>query len=370
MVNNKKEVTDLKMFGLIVGRFIALIIAFSLLASASYSVLELYVENEWIKIIAAWLFQFIAIFISIFYSIKVTFATNTIAASNKNGLIKKLIITYYDEFKPSYKLEIYSQEKNSRTNLFDLLAEEANNDFNTQKVYKTLLKGDGKFNSEECVKIMQEADIIVTNPPFSLFSEFISLLMKCEKKFLIIGNKNAIAYKNIFPLLKENIIYLGYNNIYKFIKPDGTIQNFGNICWFTNLVTNKMNEELILTRNYYKNDGKTPLEDSYINYPKYYNCDAINVNKIQDMPKDYYGIMGVPISFLEKYNPNQFEIIGMDLNCYNQELGIKEIGQKWIDDYKKQGGKAHLSSKMHSLVGYGKDGKTILYYKRIFIKKA
>lgn len=283
--------------------------------------------------------------------------------------IKKIIITYFDESNCSYKLEINQQENDCRINLFDLLANENNNDFNTQKVYKTKLKSNGDFRNEECIKLLEEADVVVTNPPFSLFTEFISLLIEKQKDFLIIGNKNAITYKNIFPLLKDNKIHLGYNNIYKFIKPDGTIQNFGNICWFTNLATNKMNEELILTKKYYKNDGKTPLEDSYINYPKYYNCDAINVNKIQDIPKDYYGIMGVPISFLEQYNPNQFEIIGMDLNCYNQELGIKEIGQKWIDDYKKQGGKAHLSSKMHSLVGYDKDEKPISYYKRIFIKK-
>lgn len=130
MVNNKKEVTDLKMFGLIVGRFIALIIAFSLLASASYSVLELYVENEWIKIIAAWLFQFIAIFISIFYSIKVTFATNTIAASNKNGLIKKLIITIIVLCIFNFGYGMFSVERKIQNNL------ESNVQF--QMMYKEL----------------------------------------------------------------------------------------------------------------------------------------------------------------------------------------------------------------------------------------
>lgn len=178
----------------------------------------------------------------------------------------------------------------------------------------TELKEDGDFRSEECLELLKEVDIVVTNPPFSLFREYVAILVEYDKKFIIIGNQNAITYKEIFPLLKDNIIWLGNNNpapklFYvptlleerKNIKKDENgdlVATFGNICWFTNLDIKKRHEDLILIRKYNEED-----------YPKYDNYDAIEVSRVKNIPYDYEGIMGVPITFLDKYNPDQFEII-------------------------------------------------------------
>ena len=177
------------------------------------------------------------------------------------------------------------------------------------------LRGDGDFRCKECIELLKQADIVVTNPPFSLLREYVSQLIKYEKKFVIIGNQNAITYKEIFSLIKENKLWLGYKNgDMAFTVPadyepkktrywqDETGQKWrsmGNICWFTNLDIQKRHEDLILYKKY------TPEE-----YPKYDNYDAINVDKVAEIPCDYDGIMGVPITFLDKYNPDQFEIIG------------------------------------------------------------
>lgn len=185
-------------------------------------------------------------------------------------------------------------------------------------------KDNGDFRSEECKELLKEADIVVTNPPFSLFREYVSQLVQFEKKFLIIGNQNAITYKEIFPLIKENRIWLGFksgNMEFKVPKEsaprktrywqdaDGQKwRSMGNICWFTNLDHKKRHEELILYKHY------TPEE-----YPKYDNYDAINVDKVADIPCDYDSVMGVPITFLDKYNPEQFEIIGLDRYTFPRE---------------------------------------------------
>lgn len=177
------------------------------------------------------------------------------------------------------------------------------------------LKSDGDFRSQECIKLLKQADIVVTNPPFSLFREYIGQLVGTNKKFLVIANHNAITYKEIFGLMKENRIWLGYTHPVKFIVPDhyemrevrswrdenGTNwRSLGNACWFTNLDIAKRHEELILYKTY---DPK--------NYPHYDNYNAIEVSKFADAPVDYDGAMGVPITFLEKYNPQQFEILGI-----------------------------------------------------------
>jgi hypothetical protein len=176
------------------------------------------------------------------------------------------------------------------------------------------LRGDGDFRSEECVKLLKQADIVVTNPPFSLFREYVEQLIKYKKKFLIIGNQNAISYKEIFDLIKSNKIWLGYAHPVAFIVPDhyemrevrswrdenGTNwRSLGNACWFTNLDIAKRHEDLVLYKNYSRKD-----------YPKYKNCDAIEVSKYTDIPADYEGAMGVPVTFLDHYNPDQFEILG------------------------------------------------------------
>lgn len=182
------------------------------------------------------------------------------------------------------------------------------------------LKGNGDFCSEECIDFLKQADIVVTNPPFSLFREYVAQLMKYDKKFIIIGNMNAITYKEIFPLIKNNKIWLGVSGIIKqgYKVPDsyelygkGCYTNekgekfikMGNTIWYTNLEHSHRNEKMILFRNY------TPEE-----YPKYDNYDAIEVSKTCNIPMDYDGVMGVPISFLDKYNPNQFEILGITEN--------------------------------------------------------
>ena len=180
----------------------------------------------------------------------------------------------------------------------------------------TLLNGDGDFRSAECIELLKEADIVVTNPPFSLFREYVAQLMKYDKQFLIIGSQNNVTYKEIFPLLKDNKLWLGYKSgDMAFTVPDSyearetrfwidengqKWRSLGNICWFTNLDIQKRHEELILFRSY------SPEE-----YPNYDNYDGIEVKKVVDIPCDYYGIMGVPITFLDKYNPDQFEIIGI-----------------------------------------------------------
>lgn len=197
--------------------------------------------------------------------------------------LKKLISTHYVREEATYKMEYTGGD---------------DNDIGVG--VKTPLKGNGDFRNQECLDLLDECDIVVTNPPFSLFREYIAQLMTWKKKFLIIGNKNAITYKDFFPLLKENKVWLGYTGVKTFVKPNGGTQTFGNIGWFTNLDIDKRHEQLDLYKEY------TPEE-----YPKYDNYDAIEVSKVSDIPLDYGGVMGVPITFLDKYCPEQFEIIDM-----------------------------------------------------------
>lgn len=200
------------------------------------------------------------------------------------------------------------------------------------------LKGDGDFRSEECIALLKQADIVVTNPPFSLFREYVAQLVEYGKKFLIIGNKNAITYKEIFPLIKDDKMWLGVTPMgtdmlfgvpehyaetlvqtkksgssYRII--DGEVKARAQACWFTNLDHDKRHEELVLYKRY------TPEE-----YPHYDNYNAIEVSKVAEIPCDFDGVMGVPITFLDKYNPEQFEIL--DANNYrtNQSVPIKTHG--------------------------------------------
>ena len=199
---------------------------------------------------------------------------------------------------------------------------------NDKNVLSTLETGD--FRSKECIELLKEADIIVTNPPFSLFREYIAQLMEYEKKFLIIGHQNAITYKEVFPLIKENRIWLGYGfkgGAAHFFSPYEDIATAGDhredmirvsgVNWFTNMEIPKRNEELDLVCRY------SPEE-----YPTYENYDAIEVSKTSDIPYDYEGLMGVPITFLDKYNPDQFEIIGITSN----DISLKRY---WINGFEK-----------------------------------
>ena len=194
--------------------------------------------------------------------------------------LKKLIATHYETDKQSYKLEMYRDEAGVHTDI------------------KTLQQN-GDFRSPESIELLKECDIVVTNPPFSLYREYIAQLIEHDKKFIVIGSYNAVKYKEIFPLIKDNKLWLGYNSVKEFVQPNGSIKKFGNIVWYTNIETQKRKEELILYKTY-----------NEIDYQKYDDYDAINVNKVADIPCDYFGIIGVPITFLDKYCPEQFEIVG------------------------------------------------------------
>lgn len=238
---------------------------------------------------------------------------------NQLGL-KKLITTHYNkDGSPSYKLE-WSGEK-----LGD----------DTVNMIKTPLQGDGDFRSDECVALLKEADIVVTNPPFSLWREFISLLEKYDKKYIIIGNKSAINYKEIFPLLKDAKMVVGYNagngTMHFATKHTDTgiceITNSVAAYWYTNFDLDKTHEPLILTKNYKGNE---------VNYPKYDNYDAIDVSSLKDIPKDYDRMMGVPITFMNSYCPEQFEIIASSqTGCHPDSMVLKKY--KDYKGYKADG---------------------------------
>ncbi|QQS21523.1 adenine-specific methyltransferase EcoRI family protein [Candidatus Saccharibacteria bacterium] len=200
------------------------------------------------------------------------------------------------------------------------------------------LGGNGDFRSDECVDLLKQADIVVTNPPFSLFREYIAQLAEHNKKFIIIGNKNAITYKEVFKLIKENKLWLGYRNINsdmwlavpegeKYEKiVDGVKLKHIMACWFTNLDTTKRHEVFATYKKY------TPDE-----YPAYDNYEAINVDVVADVPGDYSGVMGVPITFLDKYNPAQYEIIDINPHFFAvteqglpkpRQLSLHSVGKK------------------------------------------
>lgn len=209
------------------------------------------------------------------------------------------------------------------TKVYDVTGDGGVDMFDVAELFKkhenelTELEGDGDFRSNECLALLDEADIVVTNPPFSLFREYVATLMEHDKKFIIIGNSNAITYKEVFPLIMQNKLWLGVTrsgtgSMWFRIMDDFPVksgqkvengvryQTIGNSAWFTNLDVKKRHEEMILVKRYTPDD-----------YPHYDNYDAIEVSKIVDIPLDYSGVMGVPITFLGKYNPDQFEIVGI-----------------------------------------------------------
>ncbi len=215
--------------------------------------------------------------------------------------IKKLISTHYDAQEPSYKMEIIRTDDGK---------EEGTPDF-----IRTPLKQNGDFRSPECIEILKEADIIITNPPFSLFRQYIETLMEYNKKFIILSSQNAITYKEVFTLLRDNKVWLGINAgdmefvVPSYYEPRATryreengikYRSFGNMCWMTNLDIKRRHEKLILYKHY------TPE-----NYPTFDNYDAIFIDKVDNIPIDYDGVMGVPITFMSKHNPQQFEIVGL-----------------------------------------------------------
>ncbi|MFV0553340.1 MAG: adenine-specific methyltransferase EcoRI family protein [Mangrovibacterium sp.] len=248
------------------------------------------------------------------------------AANFKRLGLQKLIAACYQE----QVIDLFTTAEQERGFYCEYTGKEGetSNPSSTDIVY---FNGDGDFRSSESVELLKQADIVVTNPPFSLFREHVAQLVKHDKKFLIIGNINAITYKEIFKLIKENKVWLGINmgrGISGFIVPeyyelygteariDGSgnrIVSPNNCLWLTNLDTSKRHEDIELTKKHTGNEAK---------YQKYDNYDGINVNKTQDIPKDYKGSMGVPITFLHKFNPNQFEIIKFRKGNDGKDLAI------------------------------------------------
>ena len=228
--------------------------------------------------------------------------------------LKKLITTCYK----NQERDLFSQHDCERAIWLEYTGDRNGNRVpDPEEIGIHYFNGDGDFRSAECIELLKQADIVVTNPPFSLFREYVAQLIKYEKLFVILGNQNNITYKDVFSQIKDNKLWLGSTlSFCKFKVPDyyeersnrfwidetgQKWRSFGNICWFTNLDIPKRHEELILYKLYNPED-----------YPKYDNYNAINVNKTSEMPVDYDGVMGVPITFLDKYNPEQFEILGLD----------------------------------------------------------
>jgi hypothetical protein len=162
------------------------------------------------------------------------------------------------------------------------------------------LKSNGDFRSDECLAYLQEADIVVTNPPFSLFSDYLMTLIKYNKMFLIIGRETSITLKDVFDSIQKNKVWYGYTHAKIFMRPDGTTKSFGNVVWYTNLDVSKRHEKLPCYRQY-TDEG----------YNHYFNYDGIDIGEISEVPTDYYGYMGVPTSYLNVWNPDEFELIGM-----------------------------------------------------------
>lgn len=258
--------------------------------------------------------------------------------------LKKLISTHYETSIPSYKLELVS----------DMTGD---GKIDSADIIKTPLVQNGDFRSPECIDILKDADIICTNPPFSLFREYMAQLMEYDKRFIIIGNVNAITYKEIFPLIEDGKVWLGqsiHSGDREFRVPDDYPLNAAScridengvkyirvkgVRWFTNLDYNERHDDLILYKKY-----------SVEYYPNLDNYKAININKTSEIPLDYYDVMAVPITFLDKWNPDQFDIVGRaDANIANEDNTYH------IEGFKDKGGAPMVSGKF--------------VYKRILIRR-
>ena len=230
----------------------------------------------------------------------------------ENLQLKKLITTCYK----SQNMELFSENKSEKAIYLEYNGDKNGNSIpDVEEIGIIDLKDNGDFRNKECIDLLKQADIIVTNPPFSLFREYIAQLIEYDKKFIIVGHQNAITYKEVFKLIKDNKIWLGYgfsggaahfiNHHYEDYATAGNHKQgmirVSGVTWFTNLEIKKRHEDWKFFKTYYGNESE---------YPKYDNYDAINVDKTKEIPIDYAGIMGVPITFLEKYNPEQFEIVG------------------------------------------------------------
>jgi len=285
--------------------------------------------------------------------------------------IKKLIATCYK----NQNADLFSQNDSDKAIYLEYSGDKNGNRIpDPEEIGIKELKGDGDFRSKESIELLKEADIVVTNPPFSLFREYVAQLIEYDKKFIIVGHQNAITYKEIFPLIKANKLWLGTENggtKWFQVNDDYDIKtesrkkivdgikyfSMGNVVWYTNLDISKRHEDLILYKTYNSEE-----------YPTYDNFDAINVNKVAEIPIDYKGYIGVPITFLYKYNPNQFEIIGQGQGNLYRELTPKGLSQKFVDDYYKTGGTGSIKEDHPVLGYYDNNKKAVIPYMRIIIK--
>ena len=264
--------------------------------------------------------------------------------------LKRLVTTCYK----NQERDLFSQNNSERAIWLEYLGDKNGNRVpDPEEIGIRYFKGDGDFRSEECIELLKQADVVVTNPPFSLFREYITQLIKYDKKFLIIGPQNAIHYKEVFPLIMANRIWLGYGfkrncaHFYTYYEDKATdadhregMIRVPSITWFTNMEIAKRNEELVLYRRY-----------NPVDYPKYVNFDAIDVSATADIPEDWDGLMGVPDTFLHQYNPDQFEIVGLGSGDLAKQIGVKKNYRGRTD------------------VAYRIDGKDKCPYSRIIIRR-
>lgn len=278
--------------------------------------------------------------------------------------LKKLITTCYK----SQERDLFSQHDSERAIWLEYTGDHNGNRVpDPEEIGINYLKGDGDFRSPECIELLKQADIVVTNPPFSLFREYVAQLIKYDKKFIIIGHQNAIKYKEIFPLIKNNKLWLGYgfkggagHFISRYVDTatagdhrEGMIRVSG-VTWFTNLEIQKRFDDLILYKTY------NPQE-----YHKFENYDAINVDKTCDIPIDYNGVMGVPITFMDKFNPKQFEIIGLGIANLGIACGIqpyKPEHKKYRKEIQKRGA---VDGDLYMII----NGELVVPYTRILIRR-
>lgn len=289
--------------------------------------------------------------------------------------LKKLIATCYK----NQDIDLFSRNDAEQAVWLEYDGDmNANNIPDRDEIEVRTLKGDGDFRSKETIELLEQADIVVTNPPFSLFREYVGQLLAHDKKFLILASQNAITYNDIFPYLRDNKMWLGYQNgqmefqVPDYYQPRATRywqdetgqkwRSFGNMCWFTNLDIAKRHENLILYRTYSPED-----------YPTYDNYDAIEVSRTEHIPMDYDGVMGVPITFLNKHNPDQFELLGLSGTDYprTKEYGKKE---RVVDGVRMKSNTGTLGCVIrtdsfgvgtHFDVGYPVKG----IYRRLFIRR-
>lgn len=266
--------------------------------------------------------------------------------------LKKLITTCYK----NQSMDLFSKHDTEQAIYLEYNGDKNNNRIpDPDEIGIVPLKGNGDFRSKESIELLKQADIVVTNPPFSLFREYVNQLVEYDKKFLVIGNINAISYKECFELIKSDKMWLGYNTVRHFGRPDGSMYETARSFWYTNLDIAKRHEDIILYKSYNENPDA---------YPTYENFEAINVDRTYDIPMDYNGFMGVPITFLDKYNPAQFEIIGLGISNSGLEIGV----QPYKPEHKKYRKEIQKRGAVDGDLYMMKDGEVSVPYARVIIK--